>query len=285
MKKMQNRKKGLTIDQKQFIRDNYKTMSNKEIGEILNVDPYKVLSYGKNMKIIKEQYLIPNKRFLMITNKDYHYIYNGLSKKSEPKLENLYKSKYGKYTINQDYFEIIDNEWKAYWLGFLYADGCNNLKWNEKKNKMNCTLKISLKYSDYGHLNKLRESLQSDAPIKYRDVRLKDKIYKDCEINFCNEKICRDLNNLGCTPNKSLTLKFPNEDILPKEYIRHFIRGYFDGDGCIHINLNEDNKCAKKSFIINFVGTESMLNGIINNIIDNIGITPVGYNLECNGLY
>ena len=28
-----------------------------------------------------------------------------------------------KYSLNDDYFSVIDNEHKAYWLGFLYADG------------------------------------------------------------------------------------------------------------------------------------------------------------------
>ena len=41
MNKMQNRKNGLTIDQKIFIKNNYKTMSNKEIGTILNIDAEK----------------------------------------------------------------------------------------------------------------------------------------------------------------------------------------------------------------------------------------------------
>jgi len=58
---------------------------------------------------------------------------------------------------------------------------------------------------------------------------------------MCNKKICEDLQSLGCVPNKSLILKFPTEEQVPKEFIRDFIRGYFDGDGCIHINLEKQN--------------------------------------------
>lgn len=52
-----------------------------------------------------------------------------------------------------------------------------------------------------------------------------------------NKHLWQTLNKYGCTPNKSLTLKFPNENIFKsKDLIRHFIRGYFDGDGCISYN-------------------------------------------------
>ena len=29
-----------------------------------------------------------------------------------------------KHNLNKDYFKNIDNEEKAYWLGFIAADGC-----------------------------------------------------------------------------------------------------------------------------------------------------------------
>jgi intein/homing endonuclease len=48
-----------------------------------------------------------------------------------------------------------------------------------------------------------------------------------------NKYFWNTLNNLGCIPKKSLRLEFPNENIFKsKDLIRHFIRGYFDGDGC-----------------------------------------------------
>ena len=31
---------------------------------------------------------------------------------------------YRKYFFDFNFFEKIDNEYKAYWLGFMYADGC-----------------------------------------------------------------------------------------------------------------------------------------------------------------
>jgi len=49
-----------------------------------------------------------------------------------------------------------------------------------------------------------------------------------------------DLVNLGCTSNKSLTIEFPSNNVLiNNNYINHFIRGYFDGDGCLSISKNK----------------------------------------------
>jgi hypothetical protein len=64
------------------------------------------------------------------------------------------------------------------------------------------------------------------------------------------------LNNYGCTPKKSLTLKFPNINIFEnKNLIRHFIRGYIDGDGCI-------SYCDKKHkhMTLRILGTKDFLN-------------------------
>lgn len=74
--------------------------------------------------------------------------------------------------------------------------------------------------------------------------------------------MCRDLISNGCTPQKSLVLKFPDKSIIEDSLIRHFIRGYFDGDGCIYTNSN--NKIS-----INFTGTSDMLLGISDFLLQN----------------
>ena len=62
----------------------------------------------------------------------------------------------------------------------------------------------------------------------------------------------KDLKALGCVPAKTFKLKFPN---LPKQYISHFVRGYFDGDGCI--TTNGHNRPS-----VEFIGTKDMLKNI-----------------------
>jgi intein/homing endonuclease len=67
-----------------------------------------------------------------------------------------------------------------------------------------------------------------------------------------------DLIKNGCIPNKSLIISFPTLDIVPKELLRHFIRGYFDGDGCICF--------AKSGISINVISTEDFLNDMCDEV-------------------
>lgn len=166
-----------------------------------------------------------------------------------------------KYIYNKDFFEKIDTEEKAYWLGFLYADGCiNRLYRNEKIKAMD--LELGLCREDEEHLNKFLKSINSNIPIVQKKNQLKGKTYYSSKIVVCCTKMCRDLISNGCTPQKSLVLKFPDKSIIEDSLIRHFIRGYFDGDGCIYTNSN--NKIS-----INFTGTSDMLLGISDFLLQN----------------
>ena len=166
-----------------------------------------------------------------------------------------------KYYYNKDFFQKIDNEEKAYWLGFLYADGCiNRFYRNEKLKAMN--LEIGLCKEDESHLEKFLKSIESNVEIKYKKIKLNGKSYDASRITICCTKTCRDLIEKGCTPQKSLTLKFPSNDIVPENLMRHFIRGYFDGDGCVSVSSNNIIQ-------INFIGTKEMLDGISNYLRNN----------------
>lgn len=137
-----------------------------------------------------------------------------------------------KYYYNKDYFKEIDSGEKAYWLGFLYADGCiSRLYKNEKLKSM--SLEITLAKKDKHHLEKFSQALQSNVPIKDRTATINGKEYYSCRLTICCTKMCYDLINLGCTPQKTFTVTFPTQDIVPDEYIKYWLEGFFDGDGCI----------------------------------------------------
>jgi hypothetical protein len=87
-----------------------------------------------------------------------------------------------------------------------------------------------------------------------------------CDLSVCNQHFSESLNLLGCVPNKSLILKFPTFNQVPDNLIRHFIRGYFDGDGCIHINLKERN------VRLLFEGTEDFLMHIRDILYKNLNV-------------
>lgn len=183
-----------------------------------------------------------------------------------------------KYTYNKNYFKIINTEEKAYWLGFLYADGCIT-RFYRNENLKSMSLEITLKSDDVEHLKKFLIALESNVPIQDKTINNK---YKACRIVINCTSMCRDLINLGCTPQKSLILEFPNEKILPKSYYNSFIRGYFDGDGGVFYGEYDtyDKKQNKEyhtySYTCYFCGTKNMLNSISNILSSNgINSTPI----------
>ena len=165
-----------------------------------------------------------------------------------------------KYYYNKDFFQNIDTEEKAYWLGFLYADGCINRLYRNGK-LVSMDLEIGLAKEDETHLSKFLNSIQSNVPIKSKTVSLNNRKYEAKRVTICCTKMCKDLCEKGCTPQKSLTLKFPDKSCVDNALLRHFIRGYFDGDGCVSI--------SKKNVIqINFVGAFEILDGISNFLLE-----------------
>lgn len=120
--------------------------------------------------------------------------------------------------FDEHVFDEIDNESKAYWLGFIFADGYISSSSNN--------FELSLGIRDIDHLKKFSEFMKYKGEIKQDSYR--------CRFSLKNKHLWKTLNLYGCVPKKSLILKFPNKNIFKSEdLIRHFIRGYFDGDGCI----------------------------------------------------
>lgn len=131
-----------------------------------------------------------------------------------------------KYQLDETFFDAIDNESKAYWLGFLYADGSIS-------DTQGCKLiKLALAQSDRNMVEKLKQAISSNHPI--RTYKSQDGISQpSTEIIFNSPRLFESLIKLGCGRRKSLTLTFPTFEQVPIHLLHHFIRGYFDGDGCI----------------------------------------------------
>lgn len=127
---------------------------------------------------------------------------------------------YRKYAINQNFFDLIDSEEKAYFLGFLYADGCNHFN--------NTKISLFLKEEDKEILIKLNNLIQPTKPLTYRTQKIGTNQFG---MQISNKIISDRLNELGCIPRKTFTLDFPTDAQVPEKLLIHFIRGYFDGDG------------------------------------------------------
>lgn len=131
-----------------------------------------------------------------------------------------------KYNLNEKVFESIDSQEKAYLLGFLYADGSNTGRYS---------VSLAVQKRDIEILHRMKEIIDCDYPIKIQRISLINKNWSDmAKLSICSKKICEDLINLGCVRNKTHFIRFPS--FLDESLIRHFIRGYFDGDGSIYIS-------------------------------------------------
>lgn len=163
-----------------------------------------------------------------------------------------------KIAIDSYIFSEINNEEKAYWLGFLMADGCV-----ADNNKIELTLK------DYEHLLKFKIFLKSEHSIQEKNVLLNNNNYINYKISFSDKQITRDLKRYGCIPRKTFAMSMPN---LSVNLMRHWIRGYLDGDG--HIKLG---KTLGSSFITIASGNSNILYQLrdyfIKNVSDKINIT------------
>jgi len=141
--------------------------------------------------------------------------------------------------FNEDYFEVVDTPEKAYFLGFIFADGC--LIDNPEEYRYRLNIKIHNKDEDI--LERFISLLDSEIKIwrsKGRDIS---------EIGFSSRKMINDLKNTGLHQNKTYTIEYPKID---EKLERHFLRGYFDGDGCIRIN--EDKRDKSKRGDLRIVG-------------------------------
>ncbi len=129
-----------------------------------------------------------------------------------------------KYAVNHDYFENIDSEDKAYFLGFMYADGYNRQVHGQKSMTLNLAIK------DISVIESLREKVCPDKKLYINYRSLKNPNWQDSVcLSVQSVKLSDDLAKWGCVQAKTHILTFP-ENLDPNFY-RHFIRGYFDGDG------------------------------------------------------
>ncbi|MGL5068652.1 MAG: hypothetical protein ACRC6T_12720 [Sarcina sp.] len=155
------------------------------------------------------------------------------------------------FSFDEEFFEKIDSEEKAYWLGFLYADGCLI-----KKGEHYC-VKLQLAKKDRDHIVKFRNSVKSNASVNdYIDKQ-------NCEssrLMLNSKKAFFDLIEKGCGMRKTHELVFPNINQVDERYLRHFMRGYFDGDGTI--NIMKD--CNQIRFQV--LGTSAFLQAYIEKL-------------------
>lgn len=161
-----------------------------------------------------------------------------------------------RYNVNDNFFEVINNEENAYWLGFLFADGYVRFR-NGKYGEVN----LKLQFKDHNHVELFKKTINSNNPIK---DSINNKGHKETSLSLYSTKMATDLTKLGCVENKTKLIRVPT---IPNELMRHFIRGYFDGDGCI----SQGSKTGTMEFYVSS-GSIEFLNDL-SSIFNDIRIT------------
>lgn len=129
----------------------------------------------------------------------------------------------GTESVSEDYFAEIDTAEKAYWLGFIYADGYVR-RGNE--------LGLTLQKRDEHHLRTFADAL--DSTYKIQQIEAPESRKVGTQIR--SEELVSDLATHGVVARKTHKDTLPD---LDADAIPHFIRGYFDGDGSFVIQEHD----------------------------------------------
>ena len=174
-----------------------------------------------------------------------------------------------RYNVNHNYFDNIDTEEKAYWLGFLFADGYIR----ERKSGNSLEMKLSVK--DIEHLQLFKNSVNSNHKIVEGINKVKYKggfsTSKICYLAIYSLKLVESIKKQGVHSRKTFTIDKPN---ISNGLMRHFIRGYFDGDGSFSFNpqkyINKTQIVSASELFTKFIIDELGDNNIRINLYSNI---------------
>lgn len=158
---------------------------------------------------------------------------------------------------NDTFFDCIDSEIKAYLLGYLLADGSVNIEPKKRKGVVysyNYRISFCVSIDDEYVIKLYQQFICPDNTLKYVDnqkgVKVKRKL--QCHFRWSSRYMIEKLIEYGIKPRKTQDIEFVFDfDTIPSKLVRHFIRGFFDGDGCITLSRKKYRK-------IGFVSTSEM---------------------------
>ena len=253
--------KAWTEQEIDFLKNNFDKKTHRELGEVLQRTEQAVRAKCFDLNLYKKEvpwqdweidFILKNCREM--TNREISEFLNRTESAVHLKCSRL-GIKRSPYTCNYHYFDFIDTEEKAYWLGFLAADG-----WIGKNDKANAgVVGVELQYGDINHLKKFNKAIQGNYKItdRWKTCSIstnKEKKNHTCVLRIFSLTMYNALVNLGFTNNKSFDYSIP---LIPQELIRHFIRGYFDGNGCFSFSkhrLNVSFATASEKINIELIG-------------------------------
>lgn len=165
---------------------------------------------------------MPIQEAMTIYDVCYASIYNTIKRHNIPYVKTFGRT----VTFNQEYFECIDTKEKAYFLGLIWSDG--TIQKTDSKCSSYNRLSFSQCINDRILVDQFANVLNYSG-----DVKIYENRYVILQLN--SMKMIDDLIKLGYSNIKLNRSFIP---LIPKNLIRHFIRGYFDGDGCMSVYEN-----------------------------------------------
>ena len=168
-----------------------------------------------------------------------------------------------RYKVNEAFFDAWSHE-MAYVLGFIYADGSlEDASYIRGKY-------VRVTNTDLDRIETIKSLLVSEHTIVIED---KGGNYKRRYLlRIGSSKIYNRLTALGLTPRKSLTMIFPK---VPIKYLGSFVRGYFDGDGCVYLEMRETGR-PKKLQTVFTSGSRMFLKQLHGHLQLHAGVTGSG---------
>ena len=140
--------------------------------------------------------------------------------------------------FNDKYFDKIETSNQAYWIGFIYADGCIRKDTDGRNYELNIELcdideqQLIDFNNELGGVHKIKHSHYEKYICNYKNISITDTV----SIRVYSKKIVEDLIKHNVLENKTLKSEYP---IVSDDLFFDFLRGYIDGDGCIYINENK----------------------------------------------
>ena len=169
--------------------------------------------------------------------------------------------------------ELFFRQWSppmAYILGLLFADGA---LLDARKSSRTCYIQLTSKDKSLLEIvRKLMDSSHSITRRKPEYVFFKEKRYFRSEIyslRIGSKLMYQDLLKKGLTPNKSLVMRFP---FVPRKYLPFFIRGYFDGDGCVSLHTRKNGKTPEAQVVFTS-GSAIFLKKLMEEFTSAIGVS------------
>ena len=161
--------------------------------------------------------------------------------------------------LDENFFNVIDTEQKAYYLGLIIADG-NIFDFKDSgRQKM---LSISLQEQDKYLLEHFSSLLHSSRKVSHDG--------RGCsEFAVVSNKMASDLSKYGVIENKSLISYLPTN--IPEHLMHHLIRGIFDGDGCIYTKY-KDYDSDKNRHTFSFCGAYQLMTDLSEYCFTHIGL-------------